>query len=482
MSATDTATRSKRETVEHPGNGRVTITEDAPDYQDLWTRRSSDTPIPYEHWKGVVRTVIQDLDDLPRGGSYMAIFFPALAAGHFAHPLHSLELERHVRLCEGAWREAHGMPAASDDDNAVARSYRSLGGWGVPRTAGDAMAPLPEREWLVDGFMHTQSVTVVHAPPGKLKTMLVVDLGVCIASGRPWLPPRADDQILALADGNLQIEAPDGMATHRSRVLHLDFDQGAHRTQERIAAAIRGHGLDPDDVDYLWYSVPMPWLDADSTRMMDELVALVRALDARMVIVDTLSTTAMNVEENSSAMSAVMTNWRRVAEKANCHVLVIHHSNKYDGQYRGSSAIQAGVDTMWKVSRDPKKLERVTVECDKTRGAWFSPIGAEFEYEHMAPGEDNTLKRAVFYALPEAEFVSEAQRVFNVIKAADGTMGQTDLIALASNKTGLSRRKVQEALAELRSDGRVVEERRGNKRILRAVSEEDKDGGHHDDR
>lgn len=57
------------------------------------------------------------------------------------------------------------------------------------RSLADAYRPRPPLYYLVDGLLPAPSLSIVYGGPGSLKSMLLADLCVCVASGQPWLQP-----------------------------------------------------------------------------------------------------------------------------------------------------------------------------------------------------------------------------------------------------------------------------------------------------
>jgi AAA domain len=60
-------------------------------------------------------------------------------------------------------------------------------GWPV-HTLADAYRPRPPLRYVVDGLFPLPSLSIVYGAPGTLKSLLLADMGVCVAAGLPWLP------------------------------------------------------------------------------------------------------------------------------------------------------------------------------------------------------------------------------------------------------------------------------------------------------
>ena len=250
-------------------------------------------------------------------------------------------------------------------------------GWQV-FTLADAYAPRPPVEYLVEKLLPLPSLTILYGAPGSMKTMVLADLAACVAGGVPWLDCLPNEQLET------------GRVTKQASVLWADFDNGPRTMHERIASAGRARNLAPD-APLFYLSMPNPWLDMSSWDGADVLLRRITSLDAKLVVVDNLRDVSGRVEENSSEMGVVMSNFRRVTEESGAAVVVVHHQRKGNGgggragdNLRGHSSIEAAIDLALRVERE-NNSDTVTVSATKTRGVDVFPFAALFTYEHK-PG------------------------------------------------------------------------------------------------
>ncbi len=54
-------------------------------------------------------------------------------------------------------------------------------------TASQALQPQPPVEWVIDGLVSAGSVNVFFGEGGSKKTWALLDMAVCVASGKDWL-------------------------------------------------------------------------------------------------------------------------------------------------------------------------------------------------------------------------------------------------------------------------------------------------------
>lgn len=265
-------------------------------------------------------------------------------------------------------------------------------------TVADALKPRPPREYLLHGLLRLPSLSIVYGPPGCLKTMLLVDMAACVAKGTGWLPPLP---------GKLDLSAT---ATAKSAVLWCDFDNGADEMHERIEAVTVGHNL--SETDPLYYvCMPTPWLDASNAESMGSLGNRVKALGARLVVIDNLKDVSGGVDENSAEMGDVMSQCRRLAEDTRAAVSLIHHQRKGNGfagragdSLRGHSSIEAALDLALLVERE-ENADSIRMKATKVRGAEVLPFGAMFTFEHK-PGTKE-LRCTKFFGMPIEDLASD---------------------------------------------------------------------------
>ncbi len=79
---------------------------------------------------------------------------------------------------------------------------------------------------MVERILPIPCLAKIYGPPGTLKSMLLMDLAVCVAIGRPWLQ-----------GGDLP-----PFKTVQSPVFWLDLDQGEAIMLQRLGALSRGLG------------------------------------------------------------------------------------------------------------------------------------------------------------------------------------------------------------------------------------------------
>jgi hypothetical protein len=125
-----------------------------------------------------------------------------------------------------------------------------------------------------------------------------------------------------------------------------------------------------------------------------------------LVVVDTLTEFAQGHVEDSNApeeWTPILGNFRRLAQRTGCAVVLLHHSNRATGKYRGSGQLGAGVDVILEMTEPDSDA---TVRKVRAKG--------------RVPVSDFTVRYSGGrYELDSGE-VSLQMRVYRVIEANPG--------------------------------------------------------------
>lgn len=254
------------------------------------------------------------------------------------------------------------------------------------RTLHHAYQKRQATEWIVQGVIATESLSAFYGAPGSYKSMVMADLCAHVAAGTAWMPGGV------------------ALPCMQAPVLWVDMDNGTRRTDERIDAVARAHGL-PIDTPFYYVSMPTPPLIAHDVDSMIILRNAIAETGARLVVIDNLGLITGDVEENSSQMAFIMGNLRTVAERTGAALVIIHHQRKGGSNggragdaLRGHSSIEAAIDLALLVVRETGSKD-VRIIPTKTRGADVPIISGKFEYEQNEYGD---LASAYFVGVPSS--------------------------------------------------------------------------------
>lgn len=192
--------------------------------------------------------------------------------------------------------------------------------------AGDAILNVPPPRSLVGDLFQLDSLAAVYGQPGSLKSLLILDIGLSVATSRRW----CDKDV---------IDGP---------VLFVVAEDTPGMGQRARAWRARHDRL--GNVHWLLQRVPLLEVEA-----MDELCDIIADLAPALVVVDTLAKCMVGVEESSTReMELAVDALDRLRAVTNSCVCVVHHGGKDASRgMRGSNVLLAAADT--------------TVECKRTR-------------------------------------------------------------------------------------------------------------------
>jgi hypothetical protein len=319
---------------------------------------------------------------------------------------------------------------------------------------GDVFQDLPPQEWIVRGILPKPGVGIFFGPPKSLKSLLVMDMALCAASGQRWLA---------------KLDGEGGFETTKTTTLWVDLENGRRRMYERLAALGRARNLG-EETPLFFVSLPNPILQAAEKSQIGDLILRVKHFDAGLIVIDHLAATLADVDENASQMAEVMGNYRILSEETGAAVVITHHPvkniNKFGGDLadalRGHGSILANVDTALLVKRDRQMRERIEIIPAALRGADFDDFAATFAYEHKPDNFD--LQQARFF-LWEQEDLSDLVDDFILEVVGDHPgCNQTELRAFVGELAAETEQIVADGFVRRRLKALIG----GGKIILRA--------------
>ena len=249
----------------------------------------------------------------------------------------------------GAYEQGPDDPELAD----LMRGYLEASGAGVepagpfPATDGDTwIGPWPDREWLIPGWLPVGRLGMLSGRGGRGKSRLALQLAARMAAspaaGGPFVPPaREPGNAAAVADAHLALDA-----THTGPVVYCSWEDERDEAGRRIAnfgaddlavpaeLAGRLRYLDLRGEGPLWG----PAGGARHLAVLGELTPVGRrvratceALDARLLVVDSLAG-AYGSDENTRALVRLFcASWDRWATDTRCAVMLIAHPPKTPG-------------------------------------------------------------------------------------------------------------------------------------------------------
>lgn len=214
----------------------------------------------------------------------------------------------------------------------------------------DDLTHLPRPVWLIEGMFEANSLVMLAGPSYSFKSFLALDWILSMASGRRWL----------------------GKPTVPSKVLYV-LGEGKANLLKRIQTWIWYNQLDDVEKKRLnenfRVTFDVPQLAQKSS--VDNLVSALAdtGYAPSVIVIDTFARSFVGLDENSNSDAGL---WIEQADRLRQNgltVIFLHHTKKnteFGVNYRGASAIIAGMDTSMMMIRD-MATNRATLSMQKQK-------------------------------------------------------------------------------------------------------------------
>ncbi|BBZ17075.1 AAA family ATPase [Mycolicibacterium gadium] len=193
-----------------------------------------------------------------------------------------------------------------------------------------ALRTLPDPAPLIGNVLDQGTCALLYGHRGTLKSFITFDWAASVATGRPW----------------------QGRTTEKRRVLYVAAE-GAFGFKGRVDAWERGWQTSIGDEDFDLLPRPVNLMDIREVR---NLGALIEWGGYSFITIDTLARCTVGGDENSAKDSGIVIDrlyWLLDKTPGRRGVVGgVHHTGKDGKTLRGSSAYEAGVDTVYSVIRD----------------------------------------------------------------------------------------------------------------------------------
>jgi hypothetical protein len=175
--------------------------------------------------------------------------------------------------------------------------------WAV-RSGSDTQEVDAKRpENLVDGILPVRALGVVAGNSGLGKSPLLYQLGICVASGEPFL----------------------GREVKRGRVLYLDYENGADAARGIVEKVTAHLGLEEPPSTFLYWT-----LDTATARWKPRSgpFKMIRDFRPVLVIVDPLSAFEPRMEDTNLNANLIVGKLREASRESGCAIVMTHHLAK----------------------------------------------------------------------------------------------------------------------------------------------------------
>ena len=209
---------------------------------------------------------------------------------------------------------------------------------------------LPDALPLLAGVLEAGSVSMLYGVSGTGKTFTGLDIALSISHGIPW----------------------QGRTVQQGTAWYINTE-GKRGLKKRLQAWYKEHEMLTPTMDHFKI---IPW-PLDLRTYTQELIETINDQEVPpiLIVVDNFSMCTPGIDQNKQEQVApVLHLMNALAAEYNCHMLIIHHTNKA-GDVNGTMAFRNHVDTMIElVKEDAADRESpILFRCMKARDA--DPFG-----------------------------------------------------------------------------------------------------------
>jgi len=212
-----------------------------------------------------------------------------------------------------------------------------------------------DKNFLIGHVLYPKTVNMVYSPPAQFKSLMCLDMALCLANGLNWL-------------GN--------EVKKKKKVLYCDKENNDQLIKERLLGLHKGHNLKRR-------KFPLQILrrngDLLNVEFIKALHKFVEENEIEVIFFDTLHRFADYDENRSDDVNRLYTMvFQPLIEKFGVSIVFLHHTKK-DGGYRGSGDFLGMVDTAWSIRREGKS-NKFKIINEKARSGEIENISGEIDF------------------------------------------------------------------------------------------------------
>jgi len=215
------------------------------------------------------------------------------------------------------------------------------------------------KNYIVQDFLHPETLTMLYSPPAMFKSLTVMDMALSISKGIDFM----------------------GLKTKKHNVLYCDGENADIIIKERLVKFCKGKRMKrrPNNFYILKNALLM---DEKKNVHLGVLMALENAIEKykiKVVVFDTLHRFAYYDENRADDINMLYTKvFKHLINNFGVTILFLHHSKK-DGGYRGSGDFLGMVDVSYKVLRTGK-TNKFRIINEKCRSGEIADISGEINF------------------------------------------------------------------------------------------------------
>lgn len=191
---------------------------------------------------------------------------------------------------------------------------------------GDLIGDLKPVEWMVEGYLEKDALSMLFGPSGVGKSFVVVDIACSVATGTPW----------------------HGIPVTQGPVFYV-AGEGHNGLARRFAAWQKANGVPLKGAPLYKSQRGISMLDLDSAMgLVNEIDEMIQCgmPPPSLIAIDTLARNMGDGDENSAQDVGKFVKHldELMRERWRAHIMLVHHSGHEGTRARGSSALRGAMD------------------------------------------------------------------------------------------------------------------------------------------
>ena len=284
-------------------------------------------------------------------------------------------------------------------------------------------ASIPAREWVYGRHFIRKFLSVTVAGGGTGKTSLLMAECVAMATGLPLL----------------------GVETEKRRVWIWNLEDPLEELHRRLAAIMIHYNIKPEDYaeslfvnsgrdDRLVVTQTINNIVVASP-VVNLLIEFITKAEIDVLVIDPFVSTHDVSENDNQAINTVVTQWAKIADKANCSIELVHHTRKAQQNVRGSGSFDdaRGASALTDKARHVRRIAKMTPDEARLAGieesnAWRFTREADSKDNLAPPTGDNSWRQMCSVTLPNGDSVGVIEPWEWPDPFSDITVGDLNLV------------------------------------------------------
>lgn len=242
---------------------------------------------------------------------------------------------------------------------------------------------IPMRPWLFGRWLLRGTVAAVIAPGGIGKTTLLCGIALSMVTGRDLLSKTVWDGAKRVWIWNLEDPLLELKRTMQANALHWGLRRDDLEGWLFVDSAMEGRGLCTAIEDQSGFKLLAPIYEAITAELI--------RLGIDVLVIDPFVSSHAVEENANSKIDAIAKAWGRVANAANCAIVLVHHTSKAGAadvtalSARGAKALTDACRTALVLNRmDSDEADRLGFD-DRERRRYFT---VQDDKHNRAPAEN----------------------------------------------------------------------------------------------